>query len=168
MSVLLLPLTVLLAAATAEQPFAAQGDYWQLRMAVPSGWIPCTTRAPAPNHGFLLAPRTRVCDAATAPLRFQVENNLEDELPDAAVLLQQSGCSTPVTALSRNGQDWSVCADALGGRTALHVQACGDNPNDAAVFTVQHQGEDAAAAELFDKVLQTVQLRCPQPGAPAR
>lgn len=164
----LLPLALLLAAAAAEPRFAAQGDAWQLRLDLPSGWVSCKTRAPAPNHGFLLAPRTRVCDAATAPVRFQVENNLADEVPDAATLLQQSGCSTQPRALSVNGQNWSTCADALGGKTALHVHACGDSPNDALVFTLQHQGEDAAAAELFGKVLQAVQLRCPGAAAPAR
>lgn len=161
MSWLALALAAALAAAPADKPFVAQGDYWQIRLELPSGWKRCTANAPAPNHGFLLAPRTRACDAATAPVRFQVENNLEDELPDAAALLQQSDCKVQSKVLSVNGQDWSQCVDALGGKTVLHIHACGENPNDAVIFTVQHQGEDAAAAALFGKVLESVQLRCP-------
>lgn len=159
MSWIALPLAALLA-ATPVKPFVAQGDYWQIRLNLPAGWKSCSTEVPAPNHGFVLAPRDGACDAA-APLRFLVENNLEDELPDVAALQQQAGCSAGSRNVDIGGQHWSVCRDAQQGEIALQVQACGENPNDAVIFTLQHSGGNAAAADLFGRVLETVKLRCP-------
>lgn len=160
MSWIALPFAALLAAAPAARPFVAQGDYWEIRLNLPAGWKSCTAAAPAPNHGFVLAPRDGSC-AEAAPLRFLVENNLADELPDMAALQQQAGCSAGSRTVDSGGQRWTVCRDAQQGETALHVQACGENPNDAVIFTVQRSGADAAVATLFGHVLESVKLRCP-------
>lgn len=159
MSWIVLPLAVLFAAAPAARPFVAQGDYWEIRLDLPAGWKSCTAQAPAPNHGFALAPRGGSC--AAAALRFLVESNLEDNLPDLAVLQQQAGCGGTGKAVAIGGQRWSVCDGARQGEIALHVQACGENPNDALIFTLQRSGDDAAAAALFGRVLESVKLRCP-------
>ncbi|MCQ4167270.1 hypothetical protein [Tahibacter harae] len=159
MNWLALPLAVLFAAAPAARPFVAQGDYWEIRLDLPAGWKSCTAPAPAPNHGFALAPRDGSCAAAV--LRFLVENNLDDALPDLTALQQQAGCSAGSKAVEIGGRGWNVCRDASQGETALHVQACGENPNDAVIFTLQRSGGDAAAAALFGRVLESVKLRCP-------
>lgn len=163
MNWLLLPLAAALAAAPVARPFVAQGDHWQIRLNLPAGWKSCTAPVPAPNHGFVLTTQKLGCDdAAAAPLRFVVENNLEDELPAIEALQQQSGCRPASKGVERHGQGWSLCRDASGGETALHLQSCGDNPNDAVIFTLQRRGVDPDAQALFGQVLEQVKLRCPK------
>ncbi|MBL8301130.1 MAG: hypothetical protein JNN30_22560 [Rhodanobacteraceae bacterium] len=154
-------LALLLAVAPASRPFVAQGDYWQIRLNLPDGWKPCLAKAPTPNHGFALIGREQPCETAAAPLRFLVEPNLEDGLPDTASLQRQSGCGSATRILQAGDRTWHLCTQAHGGETALHVQACGESPNDAVIVMLQSEGGSAAVKALFGRVLESVQLRCP-------
>ena len=153
--------TALALAGPASTPFTAQGDYWQIRLALPVGWKGCTTPAPGSNHGFALVPRGQDC-AAPAALSLVFDYNLDDEVPSAQALLQRAGCTDTITTVSFNGQSWARCTQEHGLQAASTVQQCGENPNTAVLFTLsEYKDAGAAAGPLFARILENLVIRCP-------